>query len=106
MTDSTSADYLRQRRIFFRGYETPIDAIEAVDTGKADAVVYDAALLKYLARDQFANRIDVLPVIFNVQEYAIALPQENDLRKRLNEELLRFRESDAWDELVYRYLGE
>lgn len=106
VTDSTSADYLRQRRIFFRDYETPVDAIEALDSGKADAVVYDAALLKYLASDQFANRIDVLPVIFNVQEYAIALPQENELRKRLNEALLRFRESDAWDELVYRYLGE
>ncbi len=106
VTSSTSADYLRQRRIFFRGYETPRDAIEAVDAGKADAVVYDAALLKYLASDEFANRIDVLPVLFNVQEYAIALPRDSELRKRLNEELLRYRESDAWDELVYRYLGE
>lgn len=106
VTDSTSADYLLQRRILFRGYETPRDAIEAVDTENADAVVYDAALLKYMASDEFANRVDVLPVIFNVQEYAIALPLDSELRKRLNEELLRFRESDAWDELVYRYLGE
>ena len=106
VTDSTSADYLRQRRIFFRGYETPNAAIEAVDTGKADAVVYDAALLKYFAGNDYANRIDVLPVVFNVQEYAIALPQDDELRRRLNERLLRFRESDAWDELIYRYLGE
>ncbi len=106
VAESTSADYLRHRRIFYRGYETPVDAIEAVDTNKADAVVYDAALLKYFASDEFANRIDVLPVIFNVQEYAIALPPDHSLRKRLNEELLRFRESDAWDELIYRYLGE
>jgi len=106
VTASTSADYLSQRHIFFRGYETPVDAIEAVDADKADAVVYDAALLKYFASDEFANRIDVLPVIFNVQEYAIALPQNSSLRKPLNEELLRFRESDAWNELIYRYLGE
>ncbi|TWU60181.1 Glutamine-binding periplasmic protein precursor [Rubripirellula tenax] len=106
VADSTSADYLRQRHIFFRGYENPRAAMEAVDAGNADAFVYDAALLKYLASDEFANRIDVLPVIFNVQEYAIALPQESELRKPLNEELLRYRESDAWDELVYRYLGE
>ncbi|MCA9215999.1 MAG: transporter substrate-binding domain-containing protein [Planctomycetales bacterium] len=106
VADSTSADYLRQRRIFFRGYASPVDAIDAVDAGSADAVVYDAALLKYLASDEYANRIDVLPVIFNVQEYAIALPQDSSLRKRLNEELLRFRESDSWDALVYHYLGE
>ena len=90
----------------FAATETPREAIESVDADKADAVVYDAALLKYMASDQFANRVDVLPMIFNVQEYAIALPLDSDLRKPLNEELLRFRESDAWDELVFRYLGE
>ncbi len=106
VASSTSADYLRQRRIFFRGYATPREAIEAVVKGEADAVVYDAALLKYLATEEFSNRIDVLPVSFNVQEYAIALQLNSQLRKPLNTELLRYRESDAWDQLVYRYLGE
>jgi ABC-type amino acid transport substrate-binding protein len=106
VASSTSADYLRQRRIVFRGYETPRQAIEAVDDGQADAVVYDAALLKYLAGEEYLNRIDVLPVLFNVQEYAIALRPNSELRKTLNEELLRYRESDAWDELIYRFLGE
>jgi len=106
VTSSTSAEYLRQRRIFFHGYSTPQAAIQAVEEDRADAVVYDAALLKYLAREEFSNRIDVLPVLFNIQEYAIALQADSALRKPLNEELLRFRESDAWDELVYRYLGE
>lgn len=106
VASSTSADYLRQRQIYFRSYETPRDAILAVDEDRADAVVYDAALLKYLASEEFGNRIDVLPVIFNVQEYAIGLQPASDLRKPLNEELLRYRESDAWDEIVFRYLGE
>lgn len=103
---STSSEYLSQRRIFFRSYETPREAISAVDEGEADAIVYDAALLKYLAAEQFTHRIDVLPISFNEQEYAIALQPESLLRKPLNEELLRYRESDAWDELVFRYLGE
>ncbi|WP_161603335.1 transporter substrate-binding domain-containing protein [Blastopirellula marina] len=106
VTSSTSADYLAQRRIKFRGYATPLEAIQAVADDRADAMVYDEALLKFLASDEFLNQIDVLPVSFNEQEYAIALPPESDLRKPLNEELLRFRESDAWDELIYRYLGE
>ncbi len=103
---STSAEYLRQRRISFRGYDTPLEAIKSVDEAKADAVVYDAALLKYLVGEEFINRIDVLPVSFNIQEYAIALQPDSKLRKPLNEKLLRYRESDAWDELVFRYLGE
>ncbi len=105
VASSTSEDYLRQRRIAFRLYESPDAAMNAVDANEADAIVYDVALLKYLASQEFANRIDVLPVSFNLQEYAIALAPESELRKTLNEELLRYRESDAWDELVYRYLG-
>ncbi len=106
VSSSTSAEYLRQRRINFRSYGTPRDAIQAVDDAKADAVVYDAALLKYLVGEEYTNRIDVLPVLFNIQEYAIALQPNSKLRKPLNEKLLRYRESDSWDELVFRYLGE
>ena len=103
---STSEDYLRKRRIQFRVYDSPKDALEAVDVGNADAVVYDSALLKYWSTEEFANRIEVLPFQFNLQEYAIALPTDSTLRKSLNEQLLLYRESDEWDELVYRYLGE
>lgn len=106
VSNSTSADYLRQRRIRFREFDTLSAALDAVDRNEADAVVYDEALLKYLSSDEYLDRIDVVPVSFNVQEYAIALPQESELRKPLNEELLRYRESDAWNELVFRYLGE
>lgn len=106
VASSTSEEYLQQRRIGFRPYATLRDAIRAVDDDEADAVVYDAALLKFLASEEYTNQIDVLPTLFNIQEYAIALPLDSSLRKSINEELLRYRESDAWDQLRYRYLGE
>ena len=70
-----------------------------------DAAVYDEALLKYMANREFAQAIQVLPVSFNTQEYAIGLPPNSPLRKPLNEALLHFRASDSWDDLVFRYLG-
>ncbi|MDV6032118.1 MAG: transporter substrate-binding domain-containing protein [Phycisphaera sp. RhM] len=106
VSSSTSAEYLRNRRIAFRTYPTPEEAIEAVDEGKADAVVYDRAILRYLAMLKFNDRIDVLPVSFNLQEYAIALKPGSDLRRPLNEELLRYRATDAWSDLLYRFLGD
>lgn len=102
---STSADYLRQRRIAFQVFDTAADAMKAVDDNAADAMVYDEALLQYMAKQDFPNRIDMLPISFNIQDYAIALRPKSSLRRPLNEELLRYRESDAWDDLVYRYLG-
>lgn len=103
--DSTSAEYLKQRQIFFSEFNSAEEALQAVVAGQADAVVYDAALLKYLVGEEFPNQLEVLPVVFNIQEYAIGLQLMSELRKQLNEELLRYRESDAWDQLLFRYLG-
>ncbi|QDU39080.1 Cystine-binding periplasmic protein precursor [Maioricimonas rarisocia] len=103
---STSADYLRRRRIGFRAVPKAEEALQAVAESRADAAVYDEALLRYLANTEFVESIHVLPVSFNTQEYAIALQSDSTLRKPLNEALLRFRASDSWDELIYRYLGE
>jgi hypothetical protein len=35
-----------------------------------------------------------------------ALKPQSPLRRPLNEALLRYRASDPWDDLIYRYLGE
>lgn len=106
VASSTSADYLRRRRIGFQTYATAEFALQALTRGEADAAVYDEALLKYLANTIFAENIRVLAMSFNEQEYAIALQPNSPLRKPLNDALLRFRAGDSWDELVFRYLGE
>lgn len=105
VASSTSADYLRRRRIGFQTLPTAAAALQAVADRQADAAVYDEPLLKYMVNTEFAETMQVLPVSFNTQEYAIALPPESPLRKPINEKLLQFRASDGWDELVYRYLG-
>ena len=46
---STSADYLRAKRIPFRSFPTITDAADALAADRGEALVYDAALLKYLA---------------------------------------------------------
>ena len=67
MASSTSADYLHRRRIGFQTQPTAEAALQAVAEGRADAMVYDEALLKYLTNTDFAERIQVLPVSFNTQ---------------------------------------
>ena len=106
VADSTGVDYLRRRRIANQTRNTAHAMLQAVAEGAADAAVYDEALMKYMANREFAETILVLPVTFNAQEYAIALRPNSALRKPLNEALLRFRASDSWDELIFRYLGE
>jgi ABC-type amino acid transport substrate-binding protein len=71
---STSADYLRERRLVYETYENLPASLQALVDDKVDALVYDAPLLRYLARTRFQGKVDVLAARFEPQEYAIALP--------------------------------
>jgi ABC-type amino acid transport substrate-binding protein len=102
---STSEEYLRRFGIPARTYATLEEGLEAVAQGHVDAVVYDAPLLKYLVRSQFAGRVDVLPVTFERQDYGFALPPGSPLREPINRALLRVIRSEAWSANVRRYLG-
>ncbi len=106
VADSTSAGYLSANRIAFRALATPAKALAAVAEGSAEAAVYDAPLLKYLANRDFADQVRVLPAIFDRQDYAIALPQNSALREDLNRALLGKIRSPWWRDTLYHYLGE
>jgi len=103
---STAADFLQRRRIGYRAVDSAEEAVREVSEGRADAVVYDRALLQYVAKQQYAATVKVLAVSFQTQEYAIALGPDSPLRKPLNTAILRYRASDAWEESLYRYVGE
>ncbi|MDO3378676.1 transporter substrate-binding domain-containing protein [Geoalkalibacter halelectricus] len=105
VSGSTSAAYLERNHIGFRSLATLPEAMQAVAAGKADACVYDAPLLKYLASTRFAGQIRVLPGTFERQDYSIALPRDSELRKALNQEILTRINSRWWQDTLFRHLG-
>jgi len=102
---STGVQYLNQRQINFQEYPDALGALQALAAGRADAVVYDAPILKYLAKEKFADAVSVLPNTFTRQDYAIAVPQGSSLRETLNRVLEREIRSPQWQEVIYHYLG-
>lgn len=103
---STSDDYLVERGIRGIEYPTVEEAAAAVAAGEADAAVYDAPILRYLAaRGSLRGSLQVLPDTFEPQIYAFGLPADSPLREALNQSLLRHTEGDAWAQLVQRYQG-
>lgn len=103
VTRSAAADYLRGKGIGFRGTDTVEAALEAVAGGRADAAVYDAPLLRYLAERGFAERVRVLPLVFDRQYYAIALPEGSPLREDVDRTLLEIVRSPQFQSLKARY---
>ncbi|RUO63761.1 transporter substrate-binding domain-containing protein [Pseudidiomarina insulisalsae] len=103
--NSYSAYWLDRENIGYQEYENLREALLAVQQGRADAVVYDAPLLKYQLRKGFKGLI-VLPETFAPQDYAIVLPQRAEHREEVNGALLRYVRSAEWREAVSRYLGD
>lgn len=103
---STAADYLRSRHIMFAKHPDVDSALASLVKNKCDAVVYDEPILKYQTYQNYSGEVFVLPIIFERQNYAFALPSGSPLREPINQVLLRETSSPSWDEVLATYFGE
>lgn len=104
--DSTSAGYLRRIEADAEYYETAGAALTALARGRVDAVVYDAPILQFVIKENFPERLSVLPDPFVRQDYAFALPNGSTLREPMNRAILSRISSGEWRRLRDQYLGE
>jgi ABC-type amino acid transport substrate-binding protein len=103
---STSADYLRSRHIMFSEFPDVDSALDNLVAGQCDAVVYDAPILKYQTHQSYAGDAFVIPVTFERQNYAFALPSNSALREPINRVLLRTTSNPNWQDILATYFGE
>jgi polar amino acid transport system substrate-binding protein len=103
---STSEAYLVRHRIASTAYPSVEAAMQGLADGEVDAMVYDAPLLRYLARTEFGGRVEVLSVTFERQDYGFALPAGSALREPVNRALLRVIRGPDWPQTLARYLGD
>ena len=59
-----------------------------------------------LAMTELQGQIEVLPATFERQNYGIALPAGSALREPINRVLLEKIAQPAWQDVLYRYLGQ
>jgi ABC-type amino acid transport substrate-binding protein len=104
--DSTAAKYLRTRHI---NYQTPYEdvrqALETFRDGKLDAVVYDEPILRHEVLRGYSDVAFVLPMTFERQDYAFAMPTDSQLREQINLIILRTISSPEWEDVLRKYLG-
>ena len=105
LAGSTSEQYLTDRRQSHQNLPDLPSALQQLAEGKADAVVYDAPILRYLVLKGYADSLKVLPDSFEKQDYGIAFPSGSRLREAVNRELLKRLHDSSWQDILYRYLG-
>jgi ABC-type amino acid transport substrate-binding protein len=102
---TTSEIYMQENRIVYISYDTVTEALEALNMGAINALVYDAPLLQYFINWDYKGKVEVLPNTFLRQDYGIALPQGSEFREPINRILLRRIHQDEWQDLLYKHLG-
>lgn len=103
--DSTGEEYLRQSGYGFQVYPTEQAALSALVHQDIDAVVYDYPTMRYQIHDNFSGLAEVLPVRFQHESHAIAMPPRSELRKPINISLLRIISAPQWEDTEHRHMG-
>lgn len=105
VASSTSADWVRDHRLYAETYDSPAEALDALARDEVEAVVYDAPVLQYLVHNHHPNELLVLPHVFARQNYAIGLRAGLPGKEAMNRVLLERVESPWFEDLQRRHLG-
>ena len=102
---STSAEYLRQRNVEPIEFATIEEVYQALEDHHIQAVVYDAPILLYYTAHEGKGKAQTVGGVFHKENYGIVFPSNSPLRKRVNEALLKLKESGAYDQLYVKWFG-
>ena len=107
VAESSAEAYLMKKGIKqVRSFGNPRDGLKSLVDAETDAFVFQGPVVKYLAKNEFLGRVEVLPGTFDHHYMGMAVPPGSQLREPLNRALLAFMETDQWTQILKQYLGQ
>jgi len=102
---STAAEYLAGQGMTAVELEDVEKAYYLLESGKVEALVYDAPVLQHYASKKGKGKVQVVGLIFREKSYGIALQVHSDYRDKINIALLKLREEGVYQELCNKWFG-
>jgi polar amino acid transport system substrate-binding protein len=103
---SSGAEYLDAQRLEYRKFANLPEALNAVATGKMDAVINSVGALQYLVRTRFADTIAPPRGVLAPAYMAFALPMNSALKRPLDRALTIVSASPEWRSVEDSYFGQ
>ncbi|QFS43984.1 transporter substrate-binding domain-containing protein [Nostoc sphaeroides] len=100
---STAATYLREHKISVLEVSKTEQAYNALQTKKADAVVFDAPVLLFYAANEGKGKVQIVGSILREESYGIILPNNSSYRKPINQALLNLKENGTYQSLYDKW---
>ncbi|MEH1839330.1 MAG: transporter substrate-binding domain-containing protein [Nostoc sp.] len=102
---STAAAYLREHKISVLEVTKIEQAYNALQTKKADAVVFDAPVLLFYAANEGKGKVEIVGSILREESYGIILPNNSPYRKPINQALLSLKENGTYQSLYDKWFN-
>lgn len=103
--NTTSSRYLQNAGVSFSGVETIEAAFERLASGRADAVVYDAPVLRDYIKTSGSTELGLAGSVFAPERYGIALPEGSPHREAINRAILKLQEDGTYSRLYDRWFS-
>lgn len=87
------------------GFDKIDDALSALEGKQVDAVIFDAPVLMYYAATKGQGKVRLVGGLLKKENYGILFPQSSNLRKPVNEALLKLRENGTYDALYSKWFA-
>jgi polar amino acid transport system substrate-binding protein len=82
------------------------EAYKKLEENKVDAIVYDAPAVIHYTENEGKGKFNVVGTVFEKQNYGVALQSGSPLRDKINQVILKLRESGYYDLLYKKWFGE
>lgn len=105
VSNSSGAEYLDAQHFAYQKFGNLPDALNALATGRTDAVVNSVGALKYLVNTRFSGSIAPPNGLLAPAYMAFALPKNSDLRMPLDRALTIITASPEWQSVEETYFG-
>ena len=102
---STAQAFLDRQGLAVQGFPDLAAASAALEKDKVKAIVYDAPMLQYFAKNNADKGVGVVGELFEKQSYGIGVPQGSPYRKQITRAILALREQGFFEELENKYFG-
>lgn len=102
---STAEAFIERQGLAVQGFADLDAAATALANDKVKAVIYDAPMLQYYAKNNSDKALGVVGELFEKQSYGIGVPQGSPYRKQITRAILSLREQGIFEELENKYFG-
>ncbi len=101
---SEGFDFLTKQGIAVIPFESLSQGLMAVADKKIDAFILNEEIMRYEIKSKFPGQVQALPGTYDEYFVGIALQPSSPIRKQVNKALLKFMNTENWNELCKRYI--